>query len=132
MAIKAENSTEETSSLAVCLNVILKNEGITRNTEYMLAQGENINTLLKENLSPVQVLDLKGCSLDAVLYYVNRDIPVLACLNDGNAVLITGFNQYNVVIMNPAKGTLAKMGMNDATEWFVENGNAFITYIKKD
>ena len=65
-----------------------------------------------------------------MLYYVNRDIPVLACLNDGNAVLITGFNQYNVVIMNPSKGTLAKMGMNDATDWFAKSGNAFITYMK--
>ena len=130
MSIKAENSTEETSSLAVCLNVMLKKEGITRNTEYWLDRGENIYSLLEENLSGAQILDLKGCSLDSVLYYVNRDIPVLACLNDGNAVLITGFNQYNVVIMDPSKGTLAKMGMNDATDWFAENGNAFITYMK--
>lgn len=130
MSIKAESSTEETSSLAVCLNVMLKKEGITRNTEYWLDRGENIYSLLEENLSGAQILDLKGCSLDSVLYYVNRDIPVLACLNDGNAVLITGFNQYNVVIMDPSKGTLAKMGMNDATDWFAENGNAFITYMK--
>ena len=132
MAIKAENSTEETSSLAVCLNAMLKKEGITRNSEYWLAQGGNIYSLLQDNLSPVQVLDLKGCSLDAVLYYVNQDIPVLACLNDGNAVLITGFNQYNVVIMDPSRGTLSKMGIKDATEWFAENGNSFITYMKKD
>lgn len=132
MSIKAESSTEETSSLAVCLNVMLKKEGITRNTEYWLAQGEDIYSLLEENLGTAQILDLKGCSLDSVLYYVNRDIPVLACLNSGDAVLITGFNQYNVVIMDPSKGTLSKMGMNDAADWFAENGNAFITYMKQE
>ena len=53
---------------------------------------------------------------------------MLAWLDDNNAVLIVGFNQQNVVIMNPAKGTVYKMGMNDATQWFKENGNVFMTY----
>jgi hypothetical protein len=74
------------------------------------------------------VLDLTGCTLDSVLYYVNRDIPVLVLLRDGNAVLVTGFNEYNVVIMDPTDGSLAKKGMNDSAEWFTQNGNVFITY----
>ena len=80
----------------------------------------------------VQVLDLSGCSLDAVLYYVNQDIPVLAILEDGEAVLVTGFNEFNVVIMEPSTGKLYKKGMNDATTWFAENGNHFITYMRTE
>lgn len=130
MAIKEEKVTEEKSSLAVCLDTILKFEGIIRNSQELLAQGETVAEILGENLENAQILDLTGCNLDAVLYYVNQDIPVLAMLQDGEAVLITGFNEFNVVIMNPKKGTLAKMGMNDATEWFAENGNSFITYVR--
>ncbi|MBQ4536652.1 MAG: hypothetical protein II994_03415 [Lachnospiraceae bacterium] len=130
MAIKEETVTEEKNSLAVCLDTILKFEGIIRNSQELLAQGETVAEILGENLENAQILDLTGCNLDAVLYYVNQDIPVLAMLQDGEAVLITGFNEFNVVIMNPKKGTLAKMGMNDATEWFAENGNSFITYVR--
>jgi hypothetical protein len=132
MAIKEESVTDQKNSLTVCLDNILRHAGITRNTEYDLAQGKTAIQILEENMTGVQVLDLSGCSLDAVLYYVNQDIPVLAILEDGEAVLVTGFNEFNVVIMEPSTGKLYKKGMNDATTWFAENGNHFISYMKID
>lgn len=131
MAITENEVTEEKNSLAVCLDTMLKYEGVIRNSDYLLAQGQTVMEILQENLEGVKVLDLSGCDLDAMLYYVNQDIPVLALLNDGNAVLITGFNEYNVVVMNPSTGTLAKQGMNDTAEWLRENGNNFVTYIRE-
>lgn len=132
MAIKEESATDQKNSLTVCLDNILRHAGITRNTEYDLAQGKTAIQILEENMTGVQVLDLSGCSLDAVLYYVNQDIPVLAILEDGEAVLVTGFNEFNVVIMEPSTGKLYKKGMNDATTWFAENGNHFITYMRTE
>lgn len=132
MAIKEESVTDQKNSLTVCLDNILRHAGITRNTEYDLAQGKTAIQILEENMTGVQVLDLSGCSLDAVLYYVNQDIPVLAILEDGEAVLVTGFNEFNVVIMEPSTGKLYKKGMNNATTWFAENGNHFISYMKID
>lgn len=132
MAIKEESVTDQKNSLTVCLDNILRHAGITRNTEYDLAQGKTAIQILEENMTGVQVLDLSGCSLDAVLYYVNKDIPVLAILEDGEAVLVTGFNEFNVVIMEPSTGKLYKKGMNDATAWFAENGNHFITYMRTE
>lgn len=133
MAIKGESVTEEKNSLAVCLDTILKFEGIIRNSEYLLGRGQTVIEILSENIPDSQILDLSGCTLDAILHYVNQDIPVLALLENGEAVLVTGFNEYNVVIMEPnGKETLYKKGMNDATEWFEENGNHFITYIQAE
>ena len=132
MAIEGASVTEEKDSVAVCLDTMLKFEGIIRNSEYLLAQGETIYSVLEKNLPDAQILDLKGCSLEAVLYYVNRDIPVLATLNDGTAVLIIGFNQYNIVVMDPlkdAKNAIYKKGINDSTDWFERNGNCFVTYV---
>ncbi len=132
MAIKGAAITEEKNSLAVCLDTVLQYEGIMRNTEYMLNRGETIVEILEENLEGARILDLSGCSLDAILYYINKDIPVLACLNDGNAVLIIGFNELNTVLMDPLTGgTPYKKGMNDSTQMFAENGNRFITYMKE-
>lgn len=130
MKIEGTAADEENSSLAVCLNTILAAEGITRNTQYMLDQGQSVLSILKEQMPEAEILDLSGCSLDAVLYYVNRDIPVMAILKDKSAVLIVGFNELNTVIMDPSTGTIYKKGINDSTQWFKENGNQFIAYIK--
>lgn len=132
MAIQGEAATEEKQSLAICLDTMLAFEGVVRNSEYLLAGGESVMSILEESMPEAQILDLTGCSLDAVLYYVNQDIPVLVMLKDGNAVLLIGFNEQNTVVMNPETGTVYKVGMNDSREWFESNGNSFITYIRSN
>jgi len=130
MAITGVIVSERQDSVSVCLDTILELEGIVRNTQSQLERGESPVSILEEGLSEYQVLDLTGCTLDAVLYYVNQDIPVMALLNDGNAVLVTGFNETQIVIMDPLTGNLYKKGIKDSAEWFTQNGNCFITYSK--
>ncbi|MDE7224693.1 MAG: hypothetical protein K2O34_13060 [Acetatifactor sp.] len=133
MAITAPEITEEKSSLAVCLDTMLALEGNVRNTEEQLKRGQTALQILEQGLDgQAQVLDLGGCSLDAMLYFINQDIPVLALLENGEAVLLTGFNEYNVVVMEPSTGRLYKKGMNDTREWLEENGNSFIAYIRTE
>lgn len=128
MAIEGILAEDGESSLAVCLDAIFRFEGLMRDSQHLLDQGMDVLSILEQNLEGRRILDLRGCSLDIVLYYPDREIPVLAVQNDGSAVLITGFNEQNVVLMNPQTGTVYKMGMNDAREWFAENGNRFIAY----
>ncbi|HKM03293.1 MAG TPA: hypothetical protein VJZ04_01650 [Lachnospiraceae bacterium] len=130
MAISGEMVTEDKNSIAICLNTILKLEGIMRNTENLLNEGEDVLTILEENLVDSKILDLSGCTLDSVLYYVNKDIPVLAILNDGNGVLIIGFNETQIVLMDPLKGTLYKKGITEAEQLFSDNGKVYISYVK--
>ncbi len=132
MAIKEQKVTEEKGSLAVCLDTILKFEGMTVDSQELLDGGATALEILQENLPTAKVVDLSGCNLDTVLFFNNRDIPVLATLDNGEAVLVVGFNQYNVVIMEPTTGRLYKKGINDSTEWFEENGNQFITYFRME
>lgn len=128
MAIQGTSAEAGKSSLAVCLDAIFSFEGLMRDSQHLLDQGMDVLAILEQNLEERRILDLRGCSLDIVLYYPDREIPVLAVQNDGSAVLITGFNEQNVVLMNPQTGTVYKMGMNDARDWFEENGNRFIAY----
>lgn len=132
MAIESVKATEDKSTLSVCLEAMLGFEGITKNTKPLLEQGQSVMEILKSYMPEGSVvLDLTGCSLKSVLYYISSEYPVLVLLKDGSAVLIVGYNQQNTVIMNPVKGTTAKKGMNDSKEWFEENGNVFITYIQR-
>lgn len=132
MKIEAAEKNEERSSLAVCLDTMLLTEGVTKNSAHLLQYGETPYSVLQKNLKDAKVLDLTGCSLDAILYYVNQDIPVLARLKDGEAVLVIGFNELNTVLMDPTTGTIYKKGMNDSRMMFEESGNCFLTYVRND
>lgn len=128
MAIREPEKVGKEASLAVCLDAMLRFRGITVNSSALLEQGKQAADVLRENLTDVSVADMTGCSLDSMLYYVNRDVPVLALLSDGEAVLVTGFNESQVVIFEPSSGRLYKRGTNDAGKWFEENGNCFFTF----
>ena len=120
------------STRSVCLDAMLEFAGAPRQTQYMLQQGELPFDILKKVLEQERVLDLSGNTLDALLYYVNMDDPVLAISRKtSEAYLIIGFNEFNIVVMDPADGTVYKKGMNDSKSLF-ENGNwQFLTYLPK-
>lgn len=119
-----------TNPTVVCLDLILQFEGINRNVDAMLEAGSSVTDILRESLPETTVLDLDGCPMSSMLYYVNQDLPVMAMLNDGTSVLIIGFNDLNTVLMNPLTGQVYKYGMNDSDKLFNENGNHFVTYIR--
>ena len=119
---------EEIDQLAVCLDMIIEYEGGVRNSEYLLEKGETVTEIMESSLSGTDVLNLTGCTLDSILYYVNRDIPVLALTHSEDTYLVLGFNQLAVVVYNPLRGTY-KIGRNEAEKLFYENGNQFITYV---
>ena len=129
MAITGAQIDEDTSQLAVCLETILGYAGSARNVQALLDKGMTATQILAEGISDARILELSGVSLDAILYYVNQDIPVLASFNDNSAVLVIGFNEQNIVVMDPKTGTIYKKGMNDSAQWFEENGNQFVTYV---
>lgn len=119
---------EEINILADCLDKMLEYSGVVRNSEYLLNNGKTVLNILEEALEGKNVLNLTGCSMDSILYYVNRDIPVLVLLNDGSAKLVIGFNSLSVVVYDAAKGTY-KLGRKEADSLFSSNGNQFITYV---
>lgn len=130
MAISAQSAGETRGSTAVCLDTLLANEGVARNSQYLLDEGETVLQILREGLPDCRILELSGCSLDAILYYVNRDIPVLALMPE-NSVLIIGYNDSQIVLMDPKSESLYKKGISEADEWFRTNGAVFISYLNE-
>jgi hypothetical protein len=130
MAESYEDITH-TDSVVVCLDLMLRFEGVNRNVESLISGGESVVSILKSSFPDSQILELDGCPLSAMLYYVNQDIPVMAMMNDGEAMLLIGFNDLNTVLMNPVNGQVYKYGMNDSEKLFEENGNHFITYVSR-
>ena len=72
------------------------------------------------------LIDAGGCSLSQVLYYIDKGIPVIAYVDAGQYVLLSGYDQYNVTLYDPQTQETAKMGLNDATEHFKALQNDFL------
>ncbi len=117
------------NSLAACLDAILLKEGTNVSASVMLEKGETALTLLDSYVEG-EVFDLTGTPMSAVLYYVSKGAPVIALNDEGYYVLIVGYDELNITVMNPVRGTTHKIGMNDSTEMFENAGNIFIGYLK--
>ena len=79
---------------------------------------------LSSQIGEGTVLDLSGCTLDQVLYYVSHGIPVAAQTAAG-PVTIVGYDEYNTLLLNPGESEWYYYGMNDSTELFARAGNRF-------
>ncbi len=128
MEITAADVGEGETPLSVCMDEMMRYEGIIRNSEVLLAGGDSIEYILSDNMENVKVLDLSGCDIDQLYFYLDNDIPVLAILQSDTAVLITGHNEKELVLMDPASGELVKKDITSMEELFERSGNQFITY----
>lgn len=128
-AVSVDLSQTGESSAARCLTAILQTEGISMDVEGLLTQGETPKQILTEALTDYKVIDLTGCNVEQVLYYVNLKTPVFAVVNN-EALLIVGYDEHNTILYNPETNTTYKMGLQDSKTMFDAAGNVFLGYIK--
>ena len=117
-------------TVVICLDEMLKTAGVYLDIDRELTEGRSALDIMKENIGAGVPLALTGCSMDAMMYYVSSGAPVMAFVEDGNAVLITGYDNNNIIIYDPAEGRAGKKGIRDSSSWFASNGNRFLTYAK--
>ncbi len=120
IAIEAVASTAEKDSVTVCLEIMLEQLGIYTDVQERLDAGLSCSDILDDQYSDYTLIEVTGCSLTSLLYYVDQDIPVLIILESGEAMLLTGFNSYNVVVMRPDSYFLGYMSRSDASEMLSE------------
>lgn len=72
------------------------------------------------------VIDASGCSLNQVLYFIDKGIPVVAYTEGDQYLLLSGYDTYNVTLYDPVSGESWKMGLGDATDYFNGLHNDFL------
>ncbi|RDY27941.1 hypothetical protein [Lachnotalea glycerini] len=119
---------ENGNSLAACLDCILELSGKNVDCSSLMDKGENAVSILSDHIDGT-IVEMSHASLSAALYYVSKGSPVIAKMDDNTQVLIVGYDELNISVMNPLKGTIYKIGMNDSTNLFETAGGIFITYL---
>ena len=129
IAVGAEDAGA--GSIAQCINAMLEKEGINISVNALIEGGETPKSILNNTMKDMQVLDLTGCNIEEVLYYVSCGSPVFSMTGSTDAVLIIGYDSNSVVIFDPALGTTYRKTLTEADEMFTAAGNVFFTYLVK-
>ncbi len=131
MAEPAERKTAGGASgqLSACLSMMLQKAGDPSGREAELETGKSAYEILDETPSG-RAVDLGGCILNQMLYYVNRGCPVLALTKGDQAELILGYDIYkNLVIYDPAAGENRLMSEEEAERYYGTYGYPFISWV---
>lgn len=129
MAIELEETTADRNSKEICLDIMLRQIGAPKDVAAELREGNSCQEILSAEGEYV-FMDITGSSLESMLYYTNQDIPIMVLYDDGEAILITGFNQFNIVVMDPVARKLGYMSRSDASKMLAETNNQVFTYYK--
>lgn len=113
------------SSIKACVHMLLQAAQVTTTTSQL--RGQSAMDMLRKHLdTPV---NLTGCTVDEVLYFVSNEKPVIAMKNGTQAVLITAYDTGSVTWLDPSTGTSTKMSLSNAENYFEAAGYIFISYI---
>ena len=132
--IKEDEEAEELNQIPptlyyeLCLDVMLKADGVYKNTKQEL-EGRSLKEVLAKNLE-ADVVDLYGCTLSDALYYVSRGYPVMAVSGRNEALIIVGYDSKNTILFDPVRNSIYKKGLNDSEQLFERAGNQYISYVK--
>lgn len=116
------------SSLQAALKLIFAYEGFEIDTSGIAFEQKSVTEWMEQYLK-VSALELKGASLDEVLYYIYKKYPVIVLTGENNVQLIVGYDSSSIELMDPLHGSTQKMGKEEAEELFEDSGNVFFTYI---
>lgn len=115
---------------AGAISAMLTRKGYDSEVNIQLSHGERPLSIMQKALTDAYVVDLTGCSLSQVLYYVSHGAPVYARTGVNEAVLIIGYDGASVVIYRSDTDRYTRMPMAAAEELFSSVGNVFISYIE--
>lgn len=114
-------------SLEACVTILLSDMGrVVDPAQIDLSKKSIYEILYEEKQEPIS---LTGVQLEDVLYYVSQGKPVIAKTSSNSAVLIYGYDTFNIQVIDPGLGKARKIGLQDSKDMFEKAGNIYISYL---
>lgn len=118
---------DPSESLARSVRLLLLSGGIDIDTSVKFANGMTALEIINEATTN-RALNLKGVTVENVLYYINIKRPVIGRTGGNSYVLVTGYDAKNITYYDVAAGKSVTLSLVDANKLFAQWGNVFITY----
>ena len=73
-------------------------------------------------------INISGIDLDTALYFLDRDVPFAACIDDGRYVLVISYNSTHIRYYDPMKGEEVKVTRKSFENSLSRQSNRMYTY----
>ncbi len=127
--IMPNESDMDANSIVKCVSAMLNRKDMGICVKELVESGQTPKAVLESTLKESVVLDLTGCTVEEVIFYVSQGNPVFGMTGSSSAVLIVGYTQNTISYYDPQSETIKTMNRNEANEWFTGAGNIFFSYL---
>lgn len=113
-----------------CIKLMLSYQGIQKSKAELSTKKSSAYEVFQKH-SRYTPIRLTGVTLEDVLYYVSEGRPVMAFTDVSDALIIYGYDGFNILVVDPSDNKLKKMGIQDSAQMFSDAGNVFISYLEQ-
>lgn len=129
--LKVASADRGASSVVRAVSAMLDYCGKGLGVKQLVDNGATPKSVLEDTLTDSVVLDVSGCTVNEILFYVSQGSPVFAMTGSKSAVLVTGYSQTNIYYYDPADSSTKSMSIEAADALFTKAGNLFFTYLNR-
>lgn len=121
-------ATDANSSLAQAIRILMQGAGSDVDASAEMASGMTAIDIINKAKGSGHALNLKGVTVENILYYISIKKPVIGRTGGNSYVLITGYDSKTVTYFDITSGKSVTVTLADANKLFTQWGNVFITY----
>lgn len=129
--LKVNSADKTASSVVQAVSAMLEYKGAGLSVKQLVDNGATPKSVLEDTLKDSVVLDVSGCTVNEILFYVSQGSPVFAMTGSKSAVLVTGYSQSHIYYYDPTDGSTKSMTIEEADKLFTGAGNLFFTYLNR-
>lgn len=118
------------SSMVQAVSILLTKEEVGVSVSDLISAGQTPVQVMESTLKDSKVLELKECTIDELLYFIDQGTPVLARTGQNQAILLTGYTANYVYYYDPVSRQSRTISYEATEELFKRGGNYFIAYVK--
>lgn len=130
IGLNMQKADSRQDTFYACVAMIAALEGKNADIAQIKEQGKEKQKVLDAYVGG-GALNLYGCSVDQILCYIGKDIPVIAGLPNGQYVLVMSYNSTKIRYMDPLSGEEVVLSRADFQNKAKQAGNEFYSYMKQ-
>ena len=108
-SLKVNDADKSSSSVVQAVSAMLNYRGNGLSVKELIDNGGTPKSAIENTLKDSVVLDISGCTVEEILFYVSKGSPVFAMTGTDSAVLVTGYTSGSIYYYDPQ--THSKMRM---------------------
>ncbi len=125
--ISLQKTGDGINSIEACAYMVLKANHYSVKAKDLGNHKKSVYEMLDKYMD--RPVNLSGISLEQALYFVSSGKAVIAMTGVTEAVVISGYTQQTVTLLNPNTGREETVNRRQAEEMFEAAGNHFISYM---